>query len=200
MPVIFSEKKRQEISEQIKKAALYLFETKGIRKTTVAELAESVGIAKGTFYNFYATKGELVAAIMEDFNNAADQELIKKFEGRPKIPVTEFFKYYTELFHPNTAFSYHFSADDIMVMQKMDETKKYFSAEEAIKSTKLMMSYLKGVREDVDYAYIANFAKLVNLAIENRSSFCQEAFEQNLQAIFGLMLRYICGNSDKERN
>lgn len=52
MPVIFSEKKRHEISRQIKEAALRLFKTKGIRKTTVAELAESVGIAKGTFTIF----------------------------------------------------------------------------------------------------------------------------------------------------
>ena len=40
MPVIFSEKKRQEISRQIKEAALQIFETKGIRKTTVHVNAE----------------------------------------------------------------------------------------------------------------------------------------------------------------
>lgn len=196
MPIIFNEKKRREISDQIKEEALRLFETKGIRKTTVAELAESVGIAKGTFYNFYATKGQLVAAIMDDFNDAAEQELRKKLEGRPKIPVTEFYNYYTELFRPNTAFSFHFRADDIMLMQEMEETKKFFSAEYAVKNAKLVMGYLDGIREDIDYGYIANFAKLVNLAIENRSAFCEEAFERNLHAIFGLMLQYLCGNSD----
>lgn len=200
MPVIFSEKKRREISDQIKEAALRLFETKGIRKTTVAELAESVGIAKGTFYNFYATKGQLVAEIMDDFNNAAEQELRKKLEGRPKIPVTEFYNYYTELFRPNTAFSFHFGADDIMLMQEMEETKKFFSAEYAVKNAKLVMGFLDGIRENIDYGYIANFAKLVNLAIENRRAFCEDAFERNLQAIFGLMLQYLCGNADKERN
>ena len=200
MPVIFSEKKRREISDQIKEAALRLFETKGIRKTTVAELAESVGIAKGTFYNFYATKGQLVAEIMDDFNDAAEQELRKKLEGRPKIPVTEFYKYYTELFRPNTAFSFHFGADDIMLMQEMEETKKFFSAEYAEKNVKLVMGFLDGIREDIDYGYIANFAKLVNLAIENRRAFCEDAFERNLQAVFGLMLQYLCGNADKERN
>lgn len=200
MPVIFSEKKRREISNQIKEAALRLFETKGIRKTTVAELAESVGIAKGTFYNFYATKGQLVAEIMDDFNDAAEQELRKKLEGRPKIPVTEFYNYYTELFRPNTAFSFHFGADDIMLMQEMEETKKFFSAEYAVKKAKLVMGFLDGIREDIDYGYIANFAKLVNLAIENRRAFCEDAFERNLQAIFGLMLQYLCGNADKERN
>lgn len=39
MPVIFS-KKRQEISRQIKEAALRIFETKGKRKTTVHVNAE----------------------------------------------------------------------------------------------------------------------------------------------------------------
>ena len=85
MPVIFSEKKRHEISRQIKEAALRLFKTKGIRKTTVAELAESVGIAKGTFYNFYATKGQLVAEIMDDFDAASERELRNKIGGRDKL-------------------------------------------------------------------------------------------------------------------
>lgn len=197
MPVIFSEKKRREISSQIKEAALRLFETKGIRKTTVAELAESVGIAKGTFYNFYATKGQLVAAIMDDFDAAAEQELRNKLAGRGKIPVSEFYDYYVDLFRPSTAFSFHFEADDIMLMQEMEETRKYFSTEYAVKNAKLVLGFLDGIRDDVDYGYIANLAKLVNLAIENRSAFCQEAFEQNLRAIFDLMLQYLCGNADK---
>lgn len=196
MPVIFSEKKRQEISRKIKSTALQLFEEKGIRKTTVAELAQSVGIAKGTFYNFYATKGQLVAEIIDDFNTAAQNELREKLENRPKIPAAEFFRYYTELFRPNTAFSFHFQADDIAWMQETEETAKYFSAEQAIESTKLVLGYLDGIREDVDYGYLANFAKLVNTAIENRKSFCQEAFDMNLKAIFELMLSYLCGNAE----
>lgn len=126
MPVIFSEKKRHEISRQIKEAALRLFKTKGIRKTTVAELAESVGIAKGTFYNFYATKGQLVAEIMDDFDAASERELRNKIGGRDKIPIAEFYKYYVELFRPDTAFSFHFTPDDITVMQEMEETRKFF--------------------------------------------------------------------------
>ena len=150
MPVIFSEKKRHEISRQIKEAALRLFKTKGIRKTTVAELAESVGIAKGTFYNFYATKGQLVAEIMDDFDAASERELRNKIGGRDKIPIAEFYKYYVELFRPDTAFSFHFTPDDITVMQEMEETRKFFSQEHAVKTTKLVLEYVDGVREDVD--------------------------------------------------
>ena len=94
------------------------------------------------------------------------------------------FNYYVELFRPNTAFSFHFKPDDIALMQEMEETRKYFSAEYAVKNAKLVLDYVEGVREDVDYAYIANFAKLINLAIENRNAFCQEAdFRQEIRRL-----------------
>ena len=138
-----------------------------------------------------------MAEIIDDFDAVSEQELRTRFGARDKIPITEFFNYYVELFRPNTAFSFHFKPDDIALMQEMEETRKYFSAEYAVKNAKLVLDYVEGVREDVDYAYIANFAKLINLAIENRNAFCQEAFEQNLKAIFDMMLQYLCGNTDK---
>lgn len=196
MPVIFSEKKRAEISRQIKETALKLFEEKGIRKTTVAELAASVGIAKGTFYNFYATKGQLVAEIVDDYNAAAERELRERFKGRPKMPPEEFVSCYAELFHPNTAFSFHFKPDDIMWMHETEETARFFSPEYAIKDTQTVLSYLEGIREDADCAYLANFAKIINMAIENRNMFCKEAFDMNLKAIFDLMLHYLNGSAD----
>lgn len=69
------------------------------------------------------------------------------------------FNYYVELFRPNTAFSFHFKPDDIALMQEMEETRKYFSAEYAVKNAKLVLDYVEGVGEDVDYAYIANFLR-----------------------------------------
>ena len=104
-----------------------------------------------------------------------------------------------DLFRPDTAFSFHFNPDDMILMQEMEETKKYFSSEYAVKVAKMVLDYVDGVREDVDYAYIANFAKLINLAIENRNAFCQEAFEKNLRAIFEMMLNYLCGNTDNKK-
>ena len=196
MPVIFSENKRREISRQIKESALRLFEEKGIRKTTIAELAESVGIAKGTFYNFYTTKGQLVAEIVEDFNEASEQQLRNKLANRRKIPAEEFLAVYSELFRPETAFSYHFHGDDILWMQETEETAKFFSAEYAIKNARLVLEYIEDARQDVNCGYLANFAKLINLAIENRKAFCQDEFGQNLKAIFELMLQYLRGNAD----
>ena len=46
MPVIFTEEKRKELEQDIKTTALDMFEKKGIKNTTVAEIAQSVEIGR----------------------------------------------------------------------------------------------------------------------------------------------------------
>ncbi len=46
-----------------------------------------------------------MAEIMEDFDAASERELRTKIGGMDNIPIAEFYKYYVELFRPDTAFS-----------------------------------------------------------------------------------------------
>ena len=45
--------------EQIIKAALSIFAEKGLRSTTVAEIADKVDIGKGTIYLYFCSKEEI---------------------------------------------------------------------------------------------------------------------------------------------
>ena len=196
MPVIFTEEQRGQIKSQIKQKALELFKSKSVRKTTVAELAESVGIAKGTFYNFYASKGALAAEIIEDFNKVSQKELRALLEEKGKIPLDEMYELYRNAFRPEAAFSYHFSPDDICWLMDTEETKKFFDPEQSKEIARLVLGYVDGIREDIDYGYIVNFAKMINLSIENRKAFCEDAFEKNLASIFDVMVNYLRGDGD----
>ena len=191
MPIIFSEKQREEIKQKLKGSALNSFENKGVRKTTVAELAKTVGIAKGTFYNFYESKGALIADILADFDEISIRELCKYLEKQERIPIDKMFEIYQNAFRPESAFSFHFTPDDIEWLKETAETKHYFSPEYGIKTAKLILDYVDGIRSDVDYAYVANIAKLINLMIENRESMCESAFDQNLHSLMELMLTYL---------
>ena len=191
MPVIFSEKQREEIKQKLKENALKSFDNAGVRKTTVAELAKNVGIAKGTFYNFYASKGALIADILADFDKISISELRKYLEKQERIPIGKMFEIYQNAFRPETAFSFHFTPDDIEWLKETEETKHYFSPEYGIKTAKLILGYVDGIRSDIDYAYVVNIAKLINLMIENRSSMCESAFDQNLHSLMELMLTYL---------
>lgn len=51
--------------EKLRAAALNLFVRKGIAETTTRELAAMAGVAEGTIYRHYASKGDLVRELFE---------------------------------------------------------------------------------------------------------------------------------------
>jgi AcrR family transcriptional regulator len=52
----------QSRREQILDAAMALFCEKGVRGTSVREIARSVGVTEGLLYHYFSSKGDLVAA------------------------------------------------------------------------------------------------------------------------------------------
>lgn len=59
-------KKPEERRAEIVKAARSLFQTKEYEQTTMQDVMESVGIAKGTIYHYFKSKQELLEAVIED--------------------------------------------------------------------------------------------------------------------------------------
>lgn len=66
MPKAFSESEKQIICAQMREKGKTLFEKQGLKKTSVDELTEAVGISKGAFYLFYGSKEELFMEILEE--------------------------------------------------------------------------------------------------------------------------------------
>ncbi len=54
------QRQKQELRQQLYQNALELFETHGYDSTTVQQITEAVGVAKGTFFNHFPTKEHLV--------------------------------------------------------------------------------------------------------------------------------------------
>jgi len=66
MPKAFSEHEKETIRAQMREKGKRLFEKQGLKKTSVDELTEAVGISKGAFYLFYKSKEELFLEILEE--------------------------------------------------------------------------------------------------------------------------------------
>jgi AcrR family transcriptional regulator len=65
MPKAFTEQEKEMIRSQMREKGKKLFQKQGIKKTSVDELAQAVGISKGAFYLFYDSKEELFMEILE---------------------------------------------------------------------------------------------------------------------------------------
>jgi AcrR family transcriptional regulator len=59
------ERRRVETQARILEAALDLFSSRGYAETTVEEITQAADVGKGTFFNYFATKDALLAAIFE---------------------------------------------------------------------------------------------------------------------------------------
>lgn len=61
-----NEKMREERKEQIQKAALQQFSTKGLFATRITDIAEAAGMAQGLLYHYYKSKEEIYVELIED--------------------------------------------------------------------------------------------------------------------------------------
>jgi AcrR family transcriptional regulator len=69
-PPTFKERVKQEREQEILHAARDVFSQRGFEKASIDEIAERVGIGKGTVYLHFASKEELLVALMR---HACDQ-------------------------------------------------------------------------------------------------------------------------------
>ncbi len=76
MPKAFSDHEKKMIGERLLDQGELLFSKHGIGKTTVEELARSVGISKAAFYIFYESKESLFMDVVERAENHYRQELL----------------------------------------------------------------------------------------------------------------------------
>jgi AcrR family transcriptional regulator len=79
---------KQQTKRKILKAALELFKTKGLERTTTKQISTKAGIAEGTLFNYFKTKEHLALFFFQ--KNTDD--LIKWYEGETRLqkaPITE---------------------------------------------------------------------------------------------------------------
>ncbi len=77
-------KKSEERKSDIVKAAGHLFETKEYDKTTMQDVMQTLGIAKGTIYHYFKSKEALLEAVIEsivDMNIEKMQTIIEETKG-----------------------------------------------------------------------------------------------------------------------
>lgn len=65
MPKAFAEPEKAIIRQQLRTQGQQLFAQHGLKKTSIDDLVQAVGISKGAFYLFYDSKEELLLEILE---------------------------------------------------------------------------------------------------------------------------------------
>ncbi|MBE0448803.1 MAG: TetR/AcrR family transcriptional regulator [Actinobacteria bacterium] len=80
----FSKQEREIIRQRLVEKGRELFSTVGVKKTSIDELTQAVGIAKGSFYAFFNSKEEMYLDILEmEENSIRAQFMAQVIQGKP---------------------------------------------------------------------------------------------------------------------
>ena len=194
MPSIFSQEDKERIRTQLLAEGREMMLERGITKMNIDELAESAGIAKGTFYNFFPSKQDFILEIIHSYQDGKLKQLEQLVaDKKEKLTLDETFEWYKTLYQPQENPLYHISKKDMDWIMAKISPERLFRPEVDIRTGKLIMSMTEGVREDIDYRVLANFPKMMALALENKDFMHQEVLETNFQMIVDCMYRYVKG-------
>ena len=107
MAKAFSDSERETIRDRLCAAAEIFLGERGIRKTSVEELASAARISKGAFYLFYHTKEELFFDVIMRRHEEIEGALVEKFSKLTSPTgsdladlIIEFFRSTSESFFP----------------------------------------------------------------------------------------------------
>lgn len=81
MPRRFSEQEEQHIREALREAARSIMGPRGVRKTTIDQLAHAAGISKGSFYRFYSSKEQLALELLQTWERSFHQTIEQRFRS-----------------------------------------------------------------------------------------------------------------------
>lgn len=76
--------KKQMKKEAILKAAFDLFTTKGVKDTSIDDIVNSAGVAKGTFYLYFTDKYKLVDSLVLSLSSSIIQKTMERIDDFQK--------------------------------------------------------------------------------------------------------------------
>ena len=100
------DRKKLETRERILRAGLAAFTEKGIDVATIDEIAVAADVGKGTVYNYFQTKEDIVVAFLIDIERQAQNEIAKLTGGRGSLEtiLTRFIQVQFTLKEPHHPF------------------------------------------------------------------------------------------------
>jgi AcrR family transcriptional regulator len=184
MPRIYSDEKRDELKKCLLAAALELIKRQGLRKMAISELTERVGIAQGTFYNFFPSKEMIVYELARSYQLGLDRRMDSLLARKGYLDRQDLGELYRDIMlrDEDNVLRYLSPADlqTLMIRLPGDYAQKLADSRARLE---LNIARLKGRREAVDTAACLDWIQLMSLAVSNRGLFLQDGFEKMIDGL-----------------
>lgn len=191
MPVKFSDEEYNRIQEKLFIEGIPLIQTYGVQRTTVSKLTKQCGIAKGSFYLFYASKEEYLFALSQYADQKINEMWMKKLKGRKKMSVHEFIEFLHDYLNSDYDLMRYLDIHDFLWLQEHMKDYDLFNPDSQQESLKEWLSCISDVRKDIDVGVVVNLIKTIYAMREHKESFVQSSVSKTMDLILDTVERYL---------
>lgn len=163
------ERKKAAVRERIIQTAVAMFGRHGMEDVTVEQIADAADLGKGTIYNYFQTKEDIVVAFMADMEKQVQQRLQRQAvtAGTLESALAEYLRFQFRLKKPYHAFVRVFLAQ--MFMRTEQFTPYITEMQKAIDpNLEHLFRQLQDrglLRKDVDPSALAPVFKTMHLGL-----------------------------------
>ncbi len=198
MPKAFSEHEKEAIRTQMREKGKKLFEKHGLKKTSVDEVTEAVGISKGAFYLFYGSKEELFLEILEQIEKEI-QTAILEFTLIPKVDarknVSAMLKGFLSTWDDYPLLK-NFSKSDFDYLARKVPVKRI--QQHVQSDTEFTNNFIKKIKREgiivkVSPHVVSNLIKSLFFIGLHRQDLGEDAYEEAINVMIDLVAGYVVG-------
>lgn len=196
MPKIFTEQEREIIRNKLLDAGIKALSVKHYRDIKVDEIASAIGIAKGTFYNFFQSKEiffyEIIQTIKEK-NRISLRELFDNNIPLEKDISALLYHRYTQI---KTVYDYFSPEEMKLIVRKLPQSDLH---DDSVEFARQICEHFAPENNEKEYAVIVAMCNILGLAASNKSIFeTIEAYESAVSIFCDAIAKHICRGKEYE--
>jgi len=185
----FGEDEKKRINEKLLSEGERLFSTHGIKKVTIDDLVESVGIAKASFYTFYESKEylylDIVQSIQQKIFDKLDTILVSKENLSSEEKVLQVFEAMNEMMLQYPILTYMDTATIGLIARKVSKERLSAFREQNFDAAQSLLNH--GVRFSCDIRTVSQAFQ----AIHHSWMYLRDQGEEIQSAVTDILLRGI---------
>ena len=196
MPKAFSDQEKATIRRQLYEKGQQLFALYGLKKTSVDDLVQAVGISKGAFYHFYGSKEELLFDILEQIEAELQTSVLTfatSAETNARQTVRDLLTHFLVKSDAYPLLKNFRQEDFILLVRKLpaEKVEHHVDRDEAFITNFQSKLAQEGITMQAPPAVVANLVKSLFFIGLHRDDLGEENYQATMTVLVDLVAGYV---------
>lgn len=196
MPKAFSDHEKEAIRRQLYDKGQQLFALYGLKKTSVDDLVQAVGISKGAFYLFYGSKEELLFDILEQIEAELQTSVLTFATSKAanaRQTVRDLLSHFLIQWDAYPLLKNFRQEDFMLLVRKLpaEKVQHHVDRDEAFITNFQTKLAQEGIPMQAPPQVVANLVKSLFFVGLHRNDLGEENYRETMNVLVDLVARYI---------